>query len=141
MTKLASKIGANYSRYADDLTISGTNEICDFLSSFYNIVKQEGFNINYRKTRIQHKNYRQDVTGIIVNGKYPKVKKEYKNKLRQEIYYCKKYGVYNHLKQIGCMEKANFKEYIYGKAYYILMVEREIGENFLKELDKLDWNM
>jgi RNA-directed DNA polymerase len=84
LVKLASSEGCTYSRYADDLTFS-TNKR-EFPSA---IAKQEGdvdhkwqpgdqlvqevnrsgFTINNRKTRMQYRTSRQDVTGLVVNKK------------------------------------------------------------------------
>lgn len=66
-----------------------------------------------------------------------KVPAKFKRKLRQEIYFCKKYGVKDHLEKVSCEKKSNFNEYLYGKAYYIKMIEPQTGENFLKELDEI----
>lgn len=63
----------------------------------------------------------------------------YKRVLLQEIYYCNKYGVNSHLEKIGS-NKAFYKEYLYGKAYFVKMVESEAGEKILEKLDELKWN-
>ena len=57
-----------------------------------------------------------------------KIQNSYKRKLRQEIYYCKKYGVESHLRKTGAINRSNFIAYIYGKAYYVKMVEPALGE-------------
>ena len=57
-----------------------------------------GFELNNKKTRVFKRNVRQSVTGIVVNEK-PQVSREYRRNLRQEIYYCRKFGVESHLKR------------------------------------------
>lgn len=57
-----------------------------------------GFELNNKKTRILRRNMRQSVTGIVVNEK-PQVSREYRRNLRQELYYCRKFGVESHLKR------------------------------------------
>lgn len=42
-----------------------------------------------------------------------------------------------HLQAIGRMSSINFKEYMYGKAYFIKMVEHDLGEYYLEQLDKI----
>lgn len=88
LAELAKKNSCTYSRYADDITISTREQV--FPSS---IMKEEsgayvcggdlareigraGFALNNKKTRIQYKDSRQDVTGLVVNKK-PNVKCEY----------------------------------------------------------------
>ena len=88
LASLAKKYSCTYSRYADDITFSTRKtEFPDqiMLESngeytpgrrLFGAIKQAGFSINNKKTRIQYKDSRQDVTGLIVNKK-PNVKKEY----------------------------------------------------------------
>ena len=66
-----------------------------------------------------------------------KIQNSYKRKLRQEIYYCKKYGVESHLRKTGAINRSNFIAYIYGKTYYVKMVEPALGEILLNELDRI----
>ncbi|MBJ7556952.1 retron Ec67 family RNA-directed DNA polymerase/endonuclease [Marinomonas spartinae] len=88
LASLARKYKCTYTRYADDITFS-TNlstfptEIMAEEKGIYtsgkklkNEIERAGFSINDKKTRIQYKNSRQDVTGLVVNKK-PNVKNEY----------------------------------------------------------------
>ena len=36
--------------------------------------------------------------------------------------------------------KAFYKEHLYGKAYFVYMVEPEIGKSMLKNLDGIQWD-
>lgn len=135
--KLAEKIGCAYSRYADDITFSGSANILNYLCLIKKIISEEGFTVNDKKTRIQSRYYRQEVTGIIVNN-YMRVDRRYKQYLRQQIYYCNKFGVDNHLNKIEC-ELSGYKDHLYGIAYFIKMVEKQEGEKWLKKLDEVNW--
>lgn len=66
-----------------------------------------------------------------------KIQNSYKRKLRQEIYYCKKYGIKSHLTKTECQNKANFVDYLYGKVYFVNMIEPALGKELLKELDQI----
>ena len=136
--KLANKINADYSRYADDITFSGNKEISKYIPVIKNIVKDEKFNVNEKKLRVHYKYHRQMVTGIIVNKKLS-VPKKTKHYLRQQIYYCKKFGVDKNMLNQG-FDKSNFKGYLFGIANFVKMVEPEIGLNFIKELEKINWD-
>lgn len=88
LASLARKHSCIYSRYADDITFSTRKsvfppQLMRQEGSEFNTgkklkreIQQAGFLINDKKTRIQYKDSRQDVTGLIVNKK-PNVKKEY----------------------------------------------------------------
>ncbi len=69
LEKLSKEFGYSYTRYADDLTFSG-NKLCKgFIKKVYIIVKDYGLIINKEKTKIQKRNVRQTVTGVVVNEK------------------------------------------------------------------------
>lgn len=65
----------SYTRYADDITISLTQEkhLHKIIDIVRNIVEKHGFKINERKTKIQNgKNGRRMITGVAVDDKvYP----------------------------------------------------------------------
>jgi RNA-directed DNA polymerase len=68
---LARTLGFVYSRYADDLTFSGSGEalkkIGTLLKAVHGIVEAEGFKVHPDKTRVMRRSTRQEVTGLTVN--------------------------------------------------------------------------
>lgn len=137
LENLAEKIQASYSRYADDITFSGSKDIRKYIALIKRVIVDEGFIVNEKKVRVQFQYHRQMVTGLIVNNKLS-VPQKTKKYLRQQIYYCQKFGVKDNLKKQNIF-KSNYKEHLYGMAYFIKMVEQDVGLNFLNELDKIDW--
>lgn len=97
LAKLACKYSCVYSRYADDITISTRkdqfpteimvedNGVYIPSKKFQGEIERAGFLINPDKTRIQYKDSRQDVTGLIVNEK-PNTKKEYWRAVKAQCY-------------------------------------------------------
>jgi len=81
LVKLAQRNSATYSRYADDITFSTRKPaFSKYLvkeidgnscagKKLNNEITRAGFEINDKKTRVQFKDSRQDVTGLIVNKK------------------------------------------------------------------------
>jgi len=68
LSGLARQIGANYTRYADDLCFSGDAPIAQRLVSVVpKIVTSEGFALNESKTVIQRHTGRQTVLGVVIN--------------------------------------------------------------------------
>ena len=137
LSGLARKFNASYTRYADDITFSSNYSIFGMLKMINKILGEEGFRINESKTRILYKHQRQEVTGLVVNKKVH-VNKKYINSLKQEIYYCKKYGVHSHRERVKD-ESSFYKEHIYGKVEFVKMVDKELGEKLFKELDSINW--
>lgn len=135
--RLADTYNCNYSRYADDITFSGKKSIINLIPTAITIIKDEGFRINEKKTRFLYSNQRQIVTGLVVNDKVSIPKKLIKE-LENAIYYCKKYGVLEHMRKINC-QKAFYKEHLYGIAYYVKMIDEKKGVRYLKGLDEIEW--
>ena len=73
MAGLAQKMGVVYSRYADDMTFSGSGlsnkTIQQLLWAVQQIVKDEDLTIHPDKTRVMRNGARKEVTGIVVNEK------------------------------------------------------------------------
>ena len=80
LAQLARRHGCNYSRYADDLTFSTNERIFPSAIALSNadhsweagtalskIIEKSGFQLNPKKTRMQYRNSRQEVTGVVVN--------------------------------------------------------------------------
>ncbi|MCK1975694.1 retron Ec67 family RNA-directed DNA polymerase/endonuclease [Jeotgalicoccus huakuii] len=96
--KTAKKYRLHYTRYADDMTFS-TNDrkFKDNYLTFYQEISKEienaGFKINDSKSRLQDKDSRQIVTGLIVNKKI-NVPRDYYKKTRSMAYSLYKKGYF-----------------------------------------------
>jgi len=110
LVELAAACGCTYTRYADDLTFS-TNlpkiptEIVAAAggqahewvpgTALSSIVKKSGYAVNTSKTRLQYRNSRQDVTGLVVNKKV-NVRNEYRRTVRSMVHSLFKSGAFYH---------------------------------------------
>lgn len=139
LSALAKKYEADYSRYADDITFSGNRDIKNIAKVAISIIKDEGFEVNDKKTRILYPHQRQEVTGLLVNGNRIRICKKYKKALYQELYYCSKYGVENHLQKIGC-NRSFYKEHVYGKIYFVNMVEPDEAKKMFEIAKSIQWD-
>jgi len=66
---LANRWNFDYSRFVDDLAMSGSWRLLSFRNLVRRIVEDEGFRINPNKIRTMHAGMRQVVAGIVVNEK------------------------------------------------------------------------
>lgn len=139
LSAFASSCEAVYSRYADDITFSGSRGIANYLPIIKEIIEGEGFTVNNKKTRIAYYYQRQEVTGLVINNGKVRVNRLYKRSLLQEIYYCQKFGVDEHLRYTKC-DKNFYKEHLYGKAYFVHMVEPSAGKKIIKKLNDVKWD-
>ena len=85
-----------YTRYADDITFSCNKARFDdvFLKKLNEIIISEGFLINEKKTRVQNKTVRQEVTGVTVNEKL-NLQQDYIRNVRAMLHNWEKYGYEN----------------------------------------------
>ncbi|MBQ1817042.1 MAG: RNA-directed DNA polymerase, partial [Clostridia bacterium] len=85
-------------------------------------LRKLGFYLNRKKTRLVRPGQRQAVTGVIVNEKLA-VPREYKRRLRQELYYIEKYGMEEHLSRLGGEAQSGYAARLLGRVNYVLSIE------------------
>ncbi|KMT59096.1 retron St85 family RNA-directed DNA polymerase [Paenilisteria newyorkensis] len=138
LTALCAKYALNYTRYADDITISGGRMVFKLKKHIINIISDENFSINKSKIKLLTAGDRKKITGIIVNEKLS-VPKKVVRELRQEIYYIKKFNLESHMKKTGNVSKSNYKGHLFGIAKYIFMIDKDLGTYYLDKLNGIDW--
>ena len=136
LSGLARKLGARYTRYADDLTFSWHGEtktqIGGLMRAVKMIVRAEGFAIHDKKTRVMRDGSRQKVTGLVVN-KAPdtvpaaRVPRSTVRHLRAAI----------KNRELGREGKGESLEHLAGLAAFVMMSDRAKGEAFMTRIKKL----
>lgn len=121
-----------YTRYADDLTFSGNEiNIRNQIRYIGMMVNNLGLRLNSDKTKVMGTGMRQMVTGIVVND-IMQVSKTYRDKVRQEVYYCIKFGVANHIEHINAAAWLRsprvYLRHLLGKINFILFVNPSDAE-------------
>lgn len=117
------KKGIRYTRYCDDMTFSGKFEPKEVI----NFIKEEllkiGFFLNRNKITVARKGQKQIVTGIVINDKLS-VPYSYRKNIRQAVYYCKKYGVLQHMEKSGIkLDEKSYLRKLIGRVNYVLSVD------------------
>lgn len=114
--------GIAYTRYCDDMAFSGDFDPAEVILFVRLELKNMGFLMNEQKLKIQRSGQQQSVTGIVVNEKLS-IPASYRRKLRQELYYCRKFGVAEHLHRIDLEISENtYRIQLLGKVNYVLQV-------------------
>lgn len=145
LTGLAKRFGITYSRYADDITFSSNHNVYygEFLTELKRIIHLEKLEINTKKTRLQKRGERQEVTGITVNEGL-NVSKRYVKQLRMYLNYCEKYGIekasdlycrdYQELRNTGELfsNPGNLENILKGKLNYLSMVKGKDDAVYVK---------
>lgn len=124
-----------YSRYADDITVSGSYNLPMHKEKIIKIIEMNGFTINGKKTRMFSKGSRQMVTGLVVNDKVSIGRN--KKKTQRAI-------VHNILINGPVVEnRLNdpfFKERVFGHLGCANAVETEFAKPLIESLKKIDWS-
>lgn len=87
LDNIADGFGANYTRYADDLTFSFVrdeeHQVRDLLFNVRGVLGRMGYTVHHRrKLSVRRSHQRQSVTGLIVNGDRPRLPRETRRWLR-----------------------------------------------------------
>ncbi len=137
---VAHKLGYAYTRYADDLTFSGSGrDVSTLLYRVRRIVTDEGLRENNDKTRVMRKGRRQEVTGVVVNTR-PAVARDDVRKLRAILHQAKKTGLAAQRRPDtnGALpSETEWKLIVRGRIAWVQMVDREKGDRLKAAFDAI----
>jgi len=139
LSKLANKLGANYSRYVDDITFSGSEINLPNFDILKKIIEDEGFKINWNKGGRYKRGQKQLVTGLLIDRKV-RITKKFKKEIYRHLYFCKKYGAYSHFQRIS-PDKGYKKEWLLGKIYYVHSIEPDEAKKMLEIVKQINWEI
>jgi RNA-directed DNA polymerase len=139
LSKLANKLGSSYSRYADDITFSGSENNLPSIGILKKIIEDESFEINWDKVGKYKKGQRQIVTGLLIDGKV-RVPKKFKKEIYRHLHFCYKYGAYSHFQRI-CPDKGYRKEWLLGKIYFVYAIEPVEAKKMLEIANTINWEI
>lgn len=138
LAALAKSFGAHYTRYADDLAFSGGREFSlrtiPFLAAVKDIVSDEGFALNSRKTRIMRRGGCQRVTGIVVN-EHINVSRAAYDELKAILHNCSKNGP-DAENRAGLRD---FRAHLDGRVAWVEHVNASRGQRLRRMFDAITW--
>ncbi len=136
--KIAVREGLTYTRYADDLTFSGEmanrSAATRIAREVSVVVGRYGFGINAQKTNIAKNGGRKIVTGLSVDNDIVRLPRNYKDQIRQELFYLEKYGLQSHCSRIGQKNHLSYLLRLAGRIRYAVAVEPIFGNNMMGKL-------
>jgi RNA-directed DNA polymerase len=135
---LASAHSCKYSRYADDITISG--DITPDSGAVERIIASNGFSIRDGCCRIESRGRHQYVTGLtIFDEERPRVSRAIKRYMRLELHYLKRFGVEGHFTHLGIDGGVGFLslQRLRGWVHFINSVEPKLAKKFYEDLDEI----
>jgi hypothetical protein len=139
VSALATAIGARYSRYADDLVISGNHALVraapSLIARLGAIAIDEGFALNYRKTRVMTAAHCQRITGLVVNDKLNVPRAEIE-RLRAILHNCVRSGPAAQNREAH----ADFRAHLRGRIAWVAAVDPQKGARLRATYDQIRWD-
>lgn len=136
LAAVAQSAGGAYTRYADDLALSGDGSFARavgrFLPLVWRIVGEEGFELNHRKTRVMRQSVRQRLCGLVVNSRINIDRRTY-DSLKAILTNCVRHG----LESQNTTGHPDFLAHLQGRVAFVEQINPERGARLRSTLREL----
>jgi hypothetical protein len=131
LSALAARFGASYTRYADDLALSGGANLIGAAPRLRDAVREiasdEGFRINERKSRLMTSGGRQDLCGVVVNA-HPNIPRRDFDRLKAAVHTAAKRG-----------GAGVDRRQLLGRIAWVESVNPRRGARLRRDFERIDW--
>ena len=138
LDELAKSMDGQYTRYADDLAISGgellRRSIANVSALITKIAVEEGFDVNHRKTRPMYRSDRQVLTGVVVNDR-PNVPRQDFDRLKAILTNCVRQGP-TAQNRSGVRD---FQAHLAGRIAHVASLNSERGKRLHAIFRRIEW--
>jgi RNA-directed DNA polymerase len=138
LSALAHKFGGDYTRYADDLTFSGGEDMAanagKLVALVRRIVKTEGLALNEKKTRVMRRGRQQRVTGVVVNEKTNVSRRDF-DLLKAILHNCIKHGPADQNRE----NVPDFRGHLRGRIAHVTHIGPERGRKLMRMFEQIVW--
>jgi hypothetical protein len=135
---LAATVDAAYTRYADDLVLSGRRTLAraapSIVARIGAIAAEEGFALNFRKTRVMTRAGRQQIAGVVVNDR-PSIPRADREALRALLHNCARHGPASQNRD----EHADFRAHLRGRVAWVASIDARQGARLQALFDRIRW--
>lgn len=137
---LARTLGARYTRYADDLVLSGGPPLRDAWPRIEawvgRIALDEGFALNHRKTHCRTAGHRQSVCSIVVNA-HANLPREEFDRLKAILHQCVVHGPAAQNRE----GRPHWQAYLQGRVAWAAQLNPAKALRLKRLLDRIDWGL
>jgi RNA-directed DNA polymerase len=138
LAALAESVGATYTRYADDLAFSGDErfEKCAerFCVHVAAILKEEGFTVHHRKTRLMRQGVRQHLAGLVTNQRINVVRRDF-DQLKAVLTNCIRSGPEGQNRE----GRPRFRSHLEGRVAFVEMINPSKGKRLRLIFERIQW--
>ncbi len=135
---LAKSVGAEYTRYADDLAFSGDEGLEKRVERFSThvaaILLEEGFIVNHRKTRIMRQGVRQYLAGVVAN-RHMNVRRSDFDTLKAILTNCTRLGPDSQNREAH----PHYRLHLQGRVTFVEMVNPAKGARLRRIFEQIRW--
>lgn len=138
-----------YTRYADDIALSTTRrdfsrkEAAEVIGKVLRELDHEGLRPHHAKTRLIPPGARKIVLGLVVDGREPRLTREYRNKLRLHAHMLGTRSIppSRHAAALRFRSVLSMRRHIEGKIVHARRVERDFANAIAQKLSGVDWTL
>ncbi|HEX6987275.1 MAG TPA: reverse transcriptase family protein, partial [Planctomycetaceae bacterium] len=138
LSGLAKAFGGTYTRYADDLTISGDEAFARRLRNVIPLVelviRNERFHVHPVKRKVLRRGQRQTVAGVVVNAK-PNVRRDEYDRLKAILHNATKHGAASQNRS----GRPDFAAHLRGRIAHVAMLNPHRGAKLLRMYEAIDF--
>lgn len=136
LTSYTDRYGMVYTRYADDLTISLSDDLPNgvsvgsLLRTVVGTIRRNGFKENSQKTRVAGPGAKKLVLGLLVDGTEPRLSKQTYKRVDRHLHAIKKYGLQDVASHEGFDSPVGFYNHIAGLIAFVNDVDKARWKEF-----------
>jgi hypothetical protein len=139
LVRFAETMGATYTRYADDLAFSGDDRferhVDRFSTQVAAILLEEGFHVNFRKTRIMRRGVRQHLAGVVVNDRVNVLRPDF-DRLKAALTNCVRHGPLTQNREAH----PDFRSHLQGRVAFVEMINPVRGTRLREIFQQIQWS-
>jgi hypothetical protein len=136
---LARSVGAQFTRYADDLAFSGDEDFGRHIERFSThvaaILLEEGFDVHFRKTRIMRQGVRQHLAGVVLNRHMNIMRPDF-DRLKATLTNCVRHGPSGQNREAA----GNFRSHLGGRLAFVEMINPSKGRRLRGIFEQIQWD-
>tara|TARA_Y100001934_G_scaffold267679_1_gene348689 strand:- start:2815 stop:3303 length:489 start_codon:yes stop_codon:yes gene_type:complete len=144
---IASKHGLEYTRSADDIALSTDNDAFSrgqaskVIQEVYCAMRRYGFEPNTAKASVTPPGGRKVVLGLLVDGPFPRLTREFRSNIKQHLYFCKKagWGPAKHARNRNFASVIGFKNHLFGLISYAMQIDPDFGRKMRQDFEGIAW--
>jgi hypothetical protein len=139
LTGLAASLEATYTRYADDLTFSGSQRLLRqaplLRRAVADIAREEGFAVNEAKSTLVTQAGRQRVCGVVVN-RHPNVGRDEYDLLKAILHNAALHGPVSQNRD----QLKDFRTHLRGRISWVAALNAQRGARLCEQFALIDWD-